>query len=60
HWVSGGVEVKIVMPDGSVKKAVAEPDVKKLKEGDLIQLTRVGFCRVDKVNKDIVLYFAHK
>jgi glutamyl-tRNA synthetase len=61
HWVSeDNVKIKIIMPDGSVKEAVAEPDIKNLKENDLIQLCRIGFCRVDKVNKEIVLYYAHK
>jgi glutamyl-tRNA synthetase len=61
HWVSeDNVKIKIVMPDGSVKEAVAEPDVRNLKVNDLIQLYRTGFCRVDKANKDIVLYFSHK
>jgi glutamyl-tRNA synthetase len=61
QWVSeNSVKIKIVMPDGSVKEAVAEPDVKNLKENDLIQLVRVGFCRVDKAGNDMVLYFAHK
>jgi glutamyl-tRNA synthetase len=61
HWVSGNnVKIKIVMPDGSVKEAIAESDVKNLKENDLVQLVRIGFCRVDKANKDIVLYYAHK
>jgi glutamyl-tRNA synthetase len=61
HWVSeNNLKIKIVMPDGSIKKAVAEPDIKNLKENELVQLVRFGFCRVDKVNKDIVLYYAHK
>jgi len=61
HWVSEpNVKVKIVMPDGNVKEAIGEINMKKLKEDDLIQLVRIGFCRVDKVNKDIVLYYAHK
>ena len=61
HWVSSpNAKTKIAMPDGSVTNALAEPNIKKLKEGDLIQLYRVGFCRVGKTGKDTVLYFAHK
>lgn len=61
HWLSGpNVKVKIIMPDGNVKEGIGEPDMRKLKKDDLIQLVRIGFCRVDKVNKDIVLYYAHK
>jgi glutamyl-tRNA synthetase len=61
HWVSEpNVEIKIIMPNGEVKKALAEPSIKELKEGEIIQLYRIGFCRVDKMGEDKVLYFAHK
>jgi hypothetical protein len=54
------MKLKIVMPDGSVKTGIGEVNMKKLKAGQAIQLVRVGFCRVDKINKGIVLYYAHK
>jgi glutamyl-tRNA synthetase len=61
QWVSKpNVRIDIVMPDGSTKKGIGEVNMKKLKVDQMIQLVRVGFCRVDKVNKDIVLYYAHK
>ena len=61
QWVSEpNVKIKIVMPDGSIKKAIAESEVKNIKVGELIQFPRIGFCRCDKSGKDIVLYFAHK
>ena len=61
HWVSEPHEkIRIVMPDGSTKDALAEPDIRKAKTGDTIQLVRTGFCRVENDGKDIVLYFAHK
>ena len=61
HWVSDQhVKIKIVFPDGSVKEAKAEPDIMNAGEGDLIQLVRIGFCRVDKTGKEMVLYFTHK
>jgi glutamyl-tRNA synthetase len=61
HWVSEpNVKIKIVMPNGEIKQALAEPTMRSLKEGDIVQLYRIGFCRVDKAEKDIVLYFAHK
>lgn len=61
QWISEpNVKIRIIMPDGKEKIAIAEPDIKKLKKGDLIQLQRIGFARVDKTDKDIVLYFAHK
>ena len=61
HWVSEpNVKIKVVMPDGSVKEGIAESSIKHLKENQLVQLVRLGFCRVDKIDKDIVLYYAHK
>jgi len=61
HWLSEpNVKIKIVMPDGSIRGGIGEPEMMKLKKDELIQLVRIGFCRVDKVNKDIVLYYAHK
>jgi len=64
HWVSEpNVAVKIVMPDGRTRKALGEESMLNLKADKMIQMQRVGFARVDKVDKakrDIVLYFAHK
>jgi len=64
HWVSApNVTVKIVMPNGTTKLAKGEEAMLNLKQNDMIQMQRVGFARVDKVDKagkDIVLYFAHK
>jgi hypothetical protein len=32
-----------------------------LKEGDVVQLERFGFCRLDKIEKDkLVFWFTHK
>lgn len=61
HWVGEpNVKISVVMPDGSVKKGVGEPGLKKLKVGQVVQLYRVGFCRVDKTGKEVSLYFTHK
>jgi len=61
HWVSKPyVKVKVVMPDGLTKDAITEPDIKNVKEDEIIQLVRTGFCRCDKSDREIILYFAHK
>ena len=61
QWVSEkNVKIKIVMSDASIKEGIAERNVKKLKVNQLVQFVRIGFCRVDKVDKDIVLYYSHK
>jgi glutamyl-tRNA synthetase len=59
QWVSEpNVKIKIFMSDGSVKNALVEPEIKEVKVNGLLQLMRIGFCRVEKAGK--ILYFAHK
>jgi glutamyl-tRNA synthetase len=61
QWVSEpNVGITVVMPDGERISAIAEPDIAKAKVDDVVQLVRFGFCRIDQVGKDMVLYFAHK
>ncbi len=61
QWVSeNSVPIKIVMNDGSVVKAIAEPEVVKLKKDSIIQFVRFGFCRVDQIKPELVFYFTHK
>jgi len=45
------VKVEVLMPDKKVAKGLAEPMVKNLKVGDIIQFTRFGFCRLDSKEK---------
>ena len=60
HWVSKpNIRIKIMMPNGKEIEALGENSLKELKEGEIVQFYRVGFCRLD--NKDKMLfYFAHK
>lgn len=61
QWISElNIKIKIIMPDGSVKEAIVEPEIKKIEENNLIQFVRIGFCRCDKIDEEIVFYFAHK
>jgi len=62
HWLPAdaeNVEVEVLMPDGKVKKGLAERGVKNLKEGDIIQFERFGFCRLDKAGDKFKFWFAH-
>ncbi|MDT7858618.1 MAG: glutamate--tRNA ligase [Candidatus Aenigmarchaeota archaeon] len=60
HWVSSpNVNIIIVMPNGKEKEAIAEGGIKELKEGDIVQFYRIGFCRLDD-KKTFTFYFAHK
>ena len=48
------------MTDSSVKKGLGEPSLSKLKEGEIIQFERFGFCRLDKKSKNKLLFvFGH-
>ncbi|MEM7821857.1 MAG: glutamate--tRNA ligase [Candidatus Aenigmatarchaeota archaeon] len=61
HWCSEpNLKIKIVMPNGEIVGAVGEPEMKKIKKNQIIQMPRVGFARVEKEYKDIVLYYTHK
>ena len=61
QWVSEpNVKIKILMPDGKIINVLAEPEIKKTKEDQIIQLVRIGFCKVNKVGKETILYFIHK
>ncbi len=61
HWVSEpNIKVVLVKPEGS-EEGIGEPDMQKLKPGSIIQMERVGFGRVDKVEKGkVTVFWAHK
>ena len=50
HWlpIKGNINIKILMPDKQILKGIAEPALKKLKPGAIVQFPRFGFCRFDK------------
>ena len=61
HWVSSkNVKIRLVMPDANEVEGLAEPDISKVKTDNTVQFERLGFCRVDKIKPQIVLYYAHK
>jgi len=63
HWlpVSNLVSVEVLMPDNKIKKGLAEPLVKKLRVGDIVQFERFAFCRLDKKTKNkAAFWFAHR
>jgi len=61
NWVSDGVKTKVLMPNGEWKEGLAESAIKKLKQGQLIQFERFGFCRFDGKKKNVYeFWFAHK
>jgi len=61
QWVGAdGAEAELLMPDGTVQKGMIEASVLS-EPGPMVQLERVGFARIEKVDGDKVsLIFAHR
>lgn len=64
HWLPKQkdlVKVEVLMPDKKLVKGIAEPMVKKIKENEVIQFVRYGFCRLDKKGNDkLEFWYTHK
>lgn len=61
QWVTHGVNVHLVLPDGSESRGLGEPLVASLKVDDVVQYERIGFARIDHVSKaEVRAYFAHR
>jgi len=64
HWLpfkKGLVDVEVLMPDKRIASGLAEPMTLELKEGDIIQFERSGFCKLDKKTKNkLYFWFTHK
>ncbi len=63
HWLpvqKDLIKAEILMPDKEIKKGLAEPMVKNLKIGDIVQFSRFGFCKLDDKKADkLVFWYAH-
>ncbi len=65
HWLPDDekqiADAEVLMPDKTTIKGKIEKTVKILKEGDIVQLERFGFCRLDSIDNDVYkFWFAHK
>ncbi len=63
QWVKADENIngEIVMPDANLQEGKCELDVVKGSVGDVIQLVRVGFARIDAISDSKVdLYFTHQ
>ena len=61
QWVSEPhMPIKIVMPDGSIHHAIAEPMIQEVTNGEVVQLIRIGFCGASWDNEQLTFYFAHR
>jgi len=63
HWLPVQkelVNVEVLMPNKKLVKGKGESSLKKLKEDDVIQFSRFGFCRLDKKEKyKLVFWYTH-
>ncbi|HLD06140.1 MAG TPA: glutamate--tRNA ligase [Candidatus Nanoarchaeia archaeon] len=63
HWLPKSrelVPVEVLMPDGKSSTGLGEPGLRSLKKGEVVQLERFGFCRLDETYKSkLVFWFGH-
>ncbi|MBI2541402.1 glutamate--tRNA ligase [Candidatus Woesearchaeota archaeon] len=60
HWLpvrKDLAKAEVLMPDKEIKKGLAEPLVKNLKVGDIVQFARFGFCKLDKKEKGKLMFW---
>ena len=63
HWLPSETELKVevLQEDNSLIKGVGEKAMKNLKEGDLVQLERRYFARLDKKEEGkLTFWYLHK
>ncbi len=59
QWVVEHIEAALVTPD-RVLKGYCEKACETLKVNDIVQFERVGFARLDALEKMMVFYFGHR
>ncbi|MBS3113636.1 glutamate--tRNA ligase [Candidatus Woesearchaeota archaeon] len=63
HWLpvqKDLVKVEVLMPNKEVKKGLAEPLVRNLKIGEVVQFARFAFCRLDnKKDNKLMFWYTH-
>lgn len=60
HWLpvqKDLVKAEVLMPNKELKKGLAEPMVRNLKIGDIVQFTRFGFCKLDNKKSDKLMFW---
>ena len=62
HWLpeGNGVSCKVIMPNGSVVKGLAESNLRQASVDQIVQFERFGFVRIDEIGKEIKAFFAHE
>jgi len=62
HWIPVGEDMscQVILQDATIAEGIAESLCKRLKPNTIIQFERFGFVRIDKVDRKLVAYYAHK
>ena len=64
HWLPVSkdlINVEVLMDDGKIIKGIAESNIKKLKPGTIVQFERRFFCKLDREEKDkLIFWYTHK
>ncbi len=58
HWLpaKGNSEAEVLMPDATTAKGLAEGNATKIREGEIVQFARFGFCRLENREKMQFIY----
>ncbi len=58
HWLpeKGNIEAEVLMHDATTVKGLVEGNASKIKEGEIVQFTRFGFCRLENKEKMQFIY----
>jgi glutamyl-tRNA synthetase len=61
HWlpVQDAINITIIMPDNTKLHGKGESNTNNIKEGDIIQFERFGFCRLDD-KKSMTFWYTHQ
>lgn len=66
HWLPADdknlAKVRVLMPDGTFSKGLAESAAAEIKIGEIVQLARFGFCRLEKKEdskKELEFIYCH-
>ncbi|MBI4043263.1 MAG: glutamate--tRNA ligase [Candidatus Diapherotrites archaeon] len=60
HWILEGSDVEITLNDNRKRYGLCDSEIREEKEGRMVFLEGLGFCRVDYVNeKRVGLWFTH-
>ncbi|HLC81802.1 MAG TPA: glutamate--tRNA ligase [Candidatus Nanoarchaeia archaeon] len=63
HWVpkEENIATELILNSGIKVSGLAELNLSAAKEGDIVQLERLAFCRIDKIEKrKVTLWYLHK